>query len=267
MERRDALSDAMEENVAQFYREFSAASPQLDRHSGPDVVWVLSNIPSPMINALVRARVTPGDVPDIVDAAIARGKAKGVPLLWWVFSDSGPRNLPAELRARGFTPVSDMPGMLADLRAFAPVALPDELTIERVTQAPAATAWCDIVCESFALPPGTDAFFYRFLMASGSSGARMQNFIGYVNGAPAAAASLVIEHDIAGIYCVATLASARRRGIGAAMTRHAMHVAKEAGASAAMLQASAAGEPMYRALGFEERCRAAHYLWKPGALA
>jgi ribosomal protein S18 acetylase RimI-like enzyme len=264
LSRIGEISAAMEENIAEFYREFGASSPDLDLHSGPDVVWVLSNISSPLINALVHARGTPGDVPEIVDAAIARGRAKGVPLLWWVCPDASPPTLPAELIARGFTPAADMPGMLVDLGAVTPASPPYDLKIERVTQSTAATAWCDVLCESFELPPGTGAFFHDFLVASGSSaGSRTQHFIGYFDGMPVATASLVIGHDVAGIYCVATLASARRRGIGAAMTRHAMQVAKDAGASTAVLQATAAGEPVYRGLGFEERCRVTHYLWQP----
>jgi ribosomal protein S18 acetylase RimI-like enzyme len=258
------IIEAMEENIAQLYRDLGASSPRLDAHDGPDAVWVLSDVPSPYINAVVRTRGTPRDVVEIVDAAIARGKVKGVPFLWWVVPDTSPPNLPAELVARGCTPVGDMPGMHADLRTFTRGSLPDGLTIERVTDASAETVWCDIVRESFALTPEVATYFHGLLRASGSSAdARMQHFIGSLNGVPVATTSLLTGHDVAGIYCVATLASARRRGIGAAMMRNTMHVAKAAGASSATLQASPAGEPVYRDLGFVECCRVAHYLWKP----
>ncbi len=185
-------------------------------------------------------------------------------MLWWVVPDTNPPNLADELLARGFTAVADMPGMLADLRTLASAPLPGGVTIERVTDAASATAWCEITCESFALSPRLNAVFHGLLMASAASaGGRTHHFLGLLDGAPVATASLVTAHDAAGIYCVATLPAARRRGIGAAMTRHAMHVARTAGIVTAMLQASPAGEAVYREIGFEERCRVRQYLWKP----
>jgi len=260
------IIEAMEENIAQLYRDLGASSSHLDVHSGPDAVWVLSDVPSPYLNAIVRTRGNPNDVAGIVDAAIARGKAKGVPFLWWVIPEANPPNLPAELIARGCTPVGDMPGMVADLRDVAPASFPAGFTIERVTDAATASAWCDIVRESFALTPEAVPFFRDLVMASGSDAdARMHHFIGVLDGVPVATTTLLNDHDVAGIYCVATVASARRRGFGTAMTRHAMHVAKAAGASTAVLQSSAAGERVYRDIGFVEFCRVAQYFWKPDA--
>jgi Acetyltransferase (GNAT) family len=76
----------------------------------------------------------------------------------------------------------------------------------------------------------------------------MRMFIGRVGGRPVAAAMGYILEDAVGVFGVATVASARRRGYGAALTRAAMLT--ETGLPA-VLAPSEEGANMYRRLGFE----------------
>jgi ribosomal protein S18 acetylase RimI-like enzyme len=62
---------------------------------------------------------------------------------------------------------------------------------------------------------------------------------------------LVLSHGIGGLYLIATVPEARRRGIGAAVTRALSDHAFAAGARFVTLQASGMGEAIYRRLGFE----------------
>ena len=75
-------------------------------------------------------------------------------------------------------------------------------------------------------------------------------FTGYLDGEPVAVSSLVMTGDIAGIYAVATLPEARKRGIGTAMTLHAMKEGIARRARAATLQATPMGLPVYEKIGF-----------------
>lgn len=77
-------------------------------------------------------------------------------------------------------------------------------------------------------------------------------YVGYLEGEPVAVSSLVMAAGLAGIYAVATLPAARRRGIGAAMTLHAMAEGKRRGARHAVLQATPMGLPVYERLGFAQ---------------
>ena len=77
-------------------------------------------------------------------------------------------------------------------------------------------------------------------------------------GRPVAGAMVLLSHGIAGIYWVGTLADARGRGFGAAVTTAVANAAFERGAEAVVLQASKFGEPVYRRLGFREFTR---YPW------
>jgi hypothetical protein len=76
----------------------------------------------------------------------------------------------------------------------------------------------------------------------------MHMFIGRVGGQPVAAAMGYRCESVVGVFGVATVASARRRGYGSAVTRAAMLT--ETGLPA-VLAPSRQGEGVYRRLGFE----------------
>jgi ribosomal protein S18 acetylase RimI-like enzyme len=85
---------------------------------------------------------------------------------------------------------------------------------------------------------------------------RVRLAVGYLAGEPVSAAAAVHSGRTLGVYAVATVERARRRGIGRAVTWAAI----EAGANAwestiAVLQSSEMGVPVYRSMGFEEVAR------------
>jgi ribosomal protein S18 acetylase RimI-like enzyme len=75
-------------------------------------------------------------------------------------------------------------------------------------------------------------------------------FVGYLDGRPVATSALVASHRTAGVYNVATDPAFRGRGIGEAMTWHAVLRGAERGCGMASLQASEMGQPVYERMGF-----------------
>ena len=75
-------------------------------------------------------------------------------------------------------------------------------------------------------------------------------YLGLVEDTPVATSSLLLTPRTAGVHYVATLDSHRKRGIGEAMTRHAVNEGAAAGAEIASLQASDIGRPVYERMGF-----------------
>ena len=75
---------------------------------------------------------------------------------------------------------------------------------------------------------------------------------------PVGAAMVVVAAGVAGIQLVGTVPDARGRGIGELCTRWAVNEGFRLGASAAVLEASEQGEPLYRRMGFVEVSR---YRW------
>lgn len=74
--------------------------------------------------------------------------------------------------------------------------------------------------------------------------------------APAACALSFTTGSIAGLYWVGVVPDRRGRGLGREATLLALHLARSLkGAQRAVLQASREGDPMYRAMGFQEITR------------
>ena len=74
---------------------------------------------------------------------------------------------------------------------------------------------------------------------------------------------MTLVGGIAGVFCVATIEAARRRGIGAAVTLAPLLDARAAGYQIGVLQASEMGYPVYQRIGFTEQFRYHDYLWSP----
>lgn len=77
-------------------------------------------------------------------------------------------------------------------------------------------------------------------------------FVAYVDEVPAACAMTLVSHGVAGVFYVATVQNARRRGLGDALTRMAARAGFALGARAAWLGASEIGADLYRRIGFSD---------------
>ena len=77
-------------------------------------------------------------------------------------------------------------------------------------------------------------------------------FVAYLGAEPVACAMTLVSHRVAGVFYVATVEHARRRGLGDALTRMAARAGFEMGAGAAWLGASEMGAGLYRRIGFED---------------
>jgi ribosomal protein S18 acetylase RimI-like enzyme len=77
-------------------------------------------------------------------------------------------------------------------------------------------------------------------------------FVAYLDGTPVSCAMTLVSHGVAGVFYVATVARARRRGLGDALTRTAARAGFELGARAAWLGASEMGADLYGRIGFSD---------------
>jgi len=83
--------------------------------------------------------------------------------------------------------------------------------------------------------------------------------VAYRGEQPVSAALTYSSDGIASLQWVGTVAAARQKGLGRAMTQRVTNLAFERGAARVTLQASEMGEPVYTKLGYETLYRYQNY--------
>ena len=254
-----ALTAAIETNLFALFDLFKHW-PQAELHDTPELLWTISNLPFPLFNSVLRARLQSDTIDAAIDTLLAEYKAKNVPMMWWTGPSTQPSDLGTILKERGFKFYAN-PGMAADL-ALLPesYSLPKGLLIKRVENEAELTTWSRVVGEVFGLPDFVADAFFNFYQILGFDSPFI-NYIGLIDQEIAAASSVFLAGGVAGIYNVATIENARRKGIGAAMTAIPLLEARSAGYRVGTLEASAGGFNVYRQLGFQEFCKISHYIW------
>ena len=249
---------AVEKNLHDLFRVFGSW-PKVTLHDAPELIWTLTGIPFPLFNAVTRARLEDHNADQAIEQAKGRCAERSVPMWWWTGPSDEPADLEHRLVAHGFE-ARRMPGMAVDLKALPNGSpSPDGFTVTAVDDDVAARTWCRVFCHSFGLPEFVGAEYLDCMRSVGLE--RLRHYLGWLDGAPVAVSSVFCSDGTAGVYSVGTIESARRQGIGAAMTLRPLQEARQAGASAGVLSSSPMGLRVYAALGFVEHCTIGVYGW------
>ena len=178
--------------------------------------------------------------------AIAYFDRRGLPFLVHVGDGLDPA-AERTLEALGLPYGDPVPGMVvAPLKAAEHAAAPP-LEIRQVQSAAEFAHFVAITAGAFQVDPSLAS---RLLTPRLLEVPDTRWYLGYVDGEPAGASALIMTHRVAGVHFVGTREAFRRRGIGEAMTRHAMQEGAAAGCLLASLQASEMGRPVYERIGF-----------------
>jgi predicted acetyltransferase len=87
--------------------------------------------------------------------------------------------------------------------------------------------------------------------------------LGRLAGEPVTTVKLFFDAGVVCVHHVATLPHLRRRGIGTAITAHALREARKQGYRVAVLTSSPDGFNSYRRIGFRTYCTYGRYRWQP----
>jgi GNAT superfamily N-acetyltransferase len=259
------LAKANEDNLASWIPVFGKLKgAQVD--DLPGIKRVISNIPMSLLNSIMDACLAPDQVAPTIEYIKADATSRNVPVLWWIGPSTRPADLASHLILNGFTVDEDGPGMAADLENLNE-SLPvlEGLSIQLAQDDVAWWAWSRTMAQGFEAPPGRIEFAvntWHDLLAQ-LNPEITQAYTAWLNGVPVATSLLQKGGGVAGIYAVATIPEARRRGIGAQVTLYPLLQARRMGYRVGVLQASAMGESVYRSLGFQEYCKITSYVWNP----
>ncbi|MEZ5871147.1 MAG: GNAT family N-acetyltransferase [Nitratireductor sp.] len=215
-----------------------------------DGTWALrltSGLPVKRLNSV--NPLDPADIsnlPGRIDAALERFTANGVPL---VFRNSplAPKELEAHLDRENWSRFDESIVMVSDLTQLDLEAAIDQISLKDVGR------WVDACLKLNDDPPQSREAFIRTIETTEP---QMALFLNEDNSEqPVSAIRCVRDNDLAGIFELATVASARRCGHGRAIFASGLKWARAQGARSAWLQVVASNEAaisLYRDFGFHE---------------
>ena len=201
-------------------------------------------------NRVFNARLK-GNFDDKLLEVVQRFELWRVPISWDISPSSRPRNLGQHLERFGFVKRGEMLGMALELSQLKPLPLPQNATIEPVNEEN-IDIWAKVIALANQIPRTRMAMLQKIYEPTLESSV-WRHYLAKVGGAGVATCSLLHSNstpDVVGVYWVATAPKFQRQGLAVGMTSRLLLEAQQ-GYRWAVLQATPAGLPLYRRLGFE----------------
>jgi ribosomal protein S18 acetylase RimI-like enzyme len=239
----------------------SCCTPGAEVARAGGVVTVLSGLPMDWFNQVLVERddATPAGLL----AAVTSARERGADFVVRLREDIDDRFVPTLARA-GMAPATEanpLPGMVAspiDHAVLAEHASPG-LEIRRVADAAGIDAHRQVVAAGFGSDPAVAA---GTVCPDLLERPECVVYVGSTDGVPVVSGLGWRTGRTVGVYSIAAIPAARRRGYGAAMTARVVADGVAAGCDVAVLQASEMGRPIYERLGFRTVVRYAAYVDK-----
>jgi len=225
----------------------------------------MTNVPLSLFNSIMDSRLDPDKVDGAIETIKADAIVHKVPVQWWLGPSSQPADLSMHLIKHGFLLDEEGPGMAVDLaNVNVNLRAPAGFSITLAVDDAAWQRWSSVMAEGFEAPLPHDRIItgWQHLFRHTDSQTTFA-YIGWLNDKPVATSLLFLAGGVAGIYAISTIPEARREGVGAWMTLHALLQARSREFHAGVLQASEMSAGVYRNLGFQELCKISSYIWRP----
>jgi hypothetical protein len=211
----------------------------------PEFVRLLTNQPHPFGNfVLLSAQPTK----DLIEAAIEpllQCKAPSAVILL----GPAPEPVHASLLKAGFESHAPMPAMGINIEKLPPTPLPAGCTFAELGDGFTDEQWARTFSDGYELPRPVGTHFGP---PSTTLDPTLKYFAILKDGKPVCTSLVYLKDGVAGIYGVATLPEERGNGLGAFVTAEPLRIAQKLGYNVGILQASEAGHPVYKRLGFAD---------------
>jgi ribosomal protein S18 acetylase RimI-like enzyme len=261
------LAAAVEGNLFDLFRAM-ARLPGAELREEARLCRHLSSPFSPMFKGVWQTRLGSDEVDSAIAETIAYFQSRQAPFFfWWIGPETQPANLGERLEAHGLVAWElAAPGMVAELSGLDDSALertPPDFVIERVTKAAQLDQFKLAFVAGLEMPEWAGQAWVEATLAFGLDQAPWMIFLGLQNDESVACSILFNGGGVASVYGVATIPSARRQGIGAAMTVIAFQNAQAMGYRYGVLFATDLGVSVYRRIGFQDcGVSISRYLWR-----
>lgn len=252
------LPEIIDASYFEFFKVWGS-TPEAELCEDPDIKWV--NLMDPhSFNGVFTANLTGKDMDKKIDEIISYFRGQGIPMSWYVGPTSKPEDLGDHLENHGLVHVGGMPGMAIELDSINPdTPWPEGLSVEHVRDDKTTKDFINVLC----LANGVQEYTPRFLnMERNIPSIPRYCYVGYLEKEPVTTSVLMLTLGVAGLFGVATVPEGRGRGLGTAISLHALREARDMGYKVSVLQSSEMGYRVYQRLGFEDYCRLEIYRLK-----
>ncbi len=259
-----ALALAIEANLNEEMLSFGRARKRWEMHKTPELLWLYTG-PGELNGVFVASFAS--DAAAYVDAKIDEVldffTSRHTSFVWTTGPSTRPADLATALEARGFAQVERTTGMAVDVLAVnEQVHVNTDVIITEVENLEDLKTMCEVEKQGFgSSQEAALRYFNTYVNAGFGKGTPWHHYIGRLRDTPVASASLLYHAGVAGIYGVSTVPEARRRGIAATITLHALREARNMGYRVAILSPTSMSESIYRRIGFRAYCTLLHYEW------
>ncbi len=262
--RLAARGEAVEANLIEHYAYLGTA-PGAEMGDEGDLLWVITGAMSATQNGVVGAKLgqlEASALDDRIEGVMRRFRERRVNMSWWVGPTTQPAGLSTTLEAHDL-PKGGSPGLAVDLDCLGEsTAGPTGIEIVQVSDEAQLWQWIAVHGHDYTEQSRREHVeLYAGLGLNAK--APWRHFLALVDGRPVGASSLFLGSGAAGLYNVATAPHARRQGVGTATSLATLQAARAEGHKLGVLQSSAAGNGVYRSLGFERCCWFWQHYWVP----
>ena len=245
------LARATKQNLTDFFR-FLGHSPAADYQEMGGIARWRTPLAHPWFNGiLLRRPPRAGDEALLAQLVAEFQFVPDTPFTLWIEHDTPRDPWSPILSSLGFVHDHGAPGMAITLRDLPPqAALPPGFAILPVTDNRTLRIWSETFISAYELPAHWAIGLYALLEGLGLN-IPLAHFLGTLDGKAVATSSIFYSAGVAGVQFVATMPTARRRGLGGFMTLQPLYEAHRQGVTAAILQSSEMGYNLYKDVGFQ----------------
>jgi GNAT superfamily N-acetyltransferase len=249
------LIEAADKNFIGSYRKLVEHSPGAETREFRGVFAFVTGLPIGMFNGCIVAR--PAALEDVT-AALGWVAERDVPYRLWIHEELADGHTQT-VREQGMEQHAWLvPQMVLEQPPELPVSAPG-VTVRSVSDGRSLNEFRQVSVED-----GTSEYVARRLFSDAiAADPDVQLVVASLDGRAVGTSLAIRTDEVAGVYAVATLADARRRGVGTAATWAAVAAGRAWGCDKVVLQASEMGFPMYRAMGFRTVVR--YVVFRPSA--
>ena len=221
--------------------------PRTHLDETPDFIRVYTpGAPEMLLNLVMRYTASTPVGPDDVERTISPYRKHHLPFQWWLTLGLEPPGLRESLRAIGMQHAwGGATSMYLPLADWHPRNRPPapETLLGRATTPDDERDALRVVCEVFFVPSAPMA---RWTVNNPA----FDIYCARLKGRVVAALATLRRAEVVGVYHVATLPAARRRGIAGNLLTLALRAAQQAGCTLATLTATPEARHLYETLGF-----------------